>query len=264
MLSAIILAGSRPGSDPVAQSENISAKALVDIGGTTALQRVIDALQAAGIARIVVAAPAGPVADIAAARGLETIEPAEGPSESVSRAFDLLGAPLLVTTADHPLLRPEWIREFLAQAPAEADVVTMLASRERVEAAIPGSKRTWLKFSDGHWSGCNLFLLCTADASRALRAWKQIERDRKRPWRIARRLGPLTLVRYALGWLSSDQAFARLGRTIGVRASVVPATDGLAALDVDSVADLQMVRTIVARQTSEQASAAAETTSPRR
>ena len=246
MLSAIILAGSRPGGDPVAESENVSAKALVDIGGATALDRVIDALQAAGIERIVVAAPAGPVAEIAASRGLKTIEPAAGPSESVSRAFDLLGAPLLVATADHPLLKPEWIRHFIARTPADADVATMLASRETVEAAIPGSKRTWLKFSDGHWSGCNLFLLRTPDASRALRAWKQIERDRKRPWRIARRLGPVTLARYALGWLSSDQAFAKLGRKIGVRASVVPATDGLAALDVDSVADLQMVRAIVA------------------
>jgi CTP:molybdopterin cytidylyltransferase MocA len=246
LVSAIILAGSRPGVDPVAQSENLSAKALVDIGGRTALDRVIDALQGAGIERIVVAAPAGPVAEIAAARGLETVEPAAGPSESVSRAFDLLGAPLLVATADHPLLRPEWIRHFIAEVPADADVATMLAEREKVEAAIPGSKRTWLKFSDGHWSGCNLFLLCNANASWALRAWKQVEQDRKRPWRIAWRIGPLTLARYALGRLSSDQAFARLGRTIGVEARVVPAPDGLAALDVDSVADLQMVRAIFA------------------
>jgi GTP:adenosylcobinamide-phosphate guanylyltransferase len=246
LVAAIILAGSRPEGDPVARSENLSAKALVDIGGATALDRVIDALQGAGLDRIVVAASAGPVADLAAARGLETIEPAAGPSESVSRAFDLLGAPLLVATADHPLLQSEWISRFLADAPADADVATMLASREKVEAAIPGSRRTWLKFSDGHWSGCNLFLLRTPNASRALQAWKQVERDRKRPWRIAQRIGPVTLARYALGMLSSEQAFTRLGRTMGVTAAVVPAHDGLAALDVDSVADLEMVRAIVA------------------
>jgi len=251
-MSAVILAGSRPGGDPVAQSEGLLAKALVDIGGATALDRVIDALQEAGIDRIAVAAPAGPVAEVARARELEVIEPAAGPSESVSRAFELLGAPMLVATADHPLLKPEWIRQFIADAPDDVDVALMLASREKVQAAVPGSKRTWLKFSDGHWSGCNLFLLRTANASRALAVWKQIEALRKKPWRIAQRIGPITLARYALGLLSIRQAFTRLGRKIGVRASVVPAMDGLAAVDVDSVADLQMVRAIWAEQRAEQ------------
>ena len=256
MVSAIILAGSRPGGDPVAESEGLSSKALVDIGGRTALDRVIDALEAAPVARIVVAGPDGPVAEAAAARGLETIAPAAGPSESVARAFDLIGPPLLVTTADHALLRPEWVRHFLTHAPADVDVAVMLAERGRVEEAIPGSKRTWLKFSDGHWSGCNLFLLRNANASRALAAWKQVEQDRKRPWRIARRIGPITLIRYVLGRLSSEQAFARLGRSMGVSATVVSAPDGLAALDVDSVADLEMVRAIVARQAGQGASPA--------
>jgi len=241
----------------VALSENLPAKALVDIGGATALDRVIDALEGAGIERIVVAAPAGPVAELARERGLETIEPAAGPSESVSRAFEMLGAPMLVATADHPLLSPDWIRHFVASAPEDVDVAVMLASREKVEAAAPGSKRTWLKFSDGHWSGCNLFMLRTPGASRALAVWKQIEALRKKPWRIAQRIGPVTLVRYALGMLSIQQAFTRLGRKIGVTASVIPATDGLAAVDVDSVADLQTVRAIWAEQRSGQGSPSA-------
>jgi CTP:molybdopterin cytidylyltransferase MocA len=229
-------------------SEGVSSKVLVDIGGTTALDRVIDAVFAAGIGQIVVAGASGEVSQAALARGAEVLAPGPGPIDSVLRALDWFGPPLLVVTADHPLLRPEWIRQLVAQAPFDADVATMLASRAKVEAAIPGSKRTWLKFSDGHWSGCNLFLLRTERARCALLVWKQVEKDRKRPWRIARRIGPVTLVRYLLGWLTSEEAFARLGRKMGVRASVVPAPDGLAALDVDTIADLRMVRSIVAER----------------
>lgn len=248
MVAAVILAGSRPEGDPVAASEKLGAKALVDICGTTALDRVIDALQGAGIERIAVAASAEPVARAAAARGVESLAAGPGPSESVMRALERLGAPLLVATADHPLLQPGWIRQLIADGPNDADVVTMLASREKVEAAIPGSRRTWLKFSDGQWSGCNLFLLRTNEAKRALLVWRQVEKDRKRPWRIARRIGPVTLSRYLLGRLSSEDAFASLGRKIGIRASVVPAADGLAALDVDTIADLRMVRSIVGQR----------------
>ena len=245
MVAAVVLAGSRPGHDPVASSENVCCKALVDVCGATALSRVIDALNAAGIERIVVMCDPGPVSQAAATQGAETMAAGTGPSASVTQALNLLGAPLLVATADHPLLRPEWIRQFLSDAPLDADVVTMMASRDKVEAAIPGSRRTWLKFSDGHWSGCNLFLLRTEQARRALLVWRQVEKDRKRPWRIARRIGPITLARYVCGMLSSDEAFARLGRMMGIKARVATATNGLAALDVDTVADLQMVRGIM-------------------
>jgi molybdopterin-guanine dinucleotide biosynthesis protein A len=105
LLSAVILAGSRPGEDPVAMSEGVSSKVLVDIGGTTALDRVIDAVFAAGIGQIVVAGASGEVSQAALARGAEVLAPGPGPIDSVLRALDWFGPPLLVVTADHPLLR---------------------------------------------------------------------------------------------------------------------------------------------------------------
>lgn len=248
MVTAIILAGSRPGSDPVAASENVSSKALVRIGRATMVEHVIDALKAAGIERIVVMSGADEVARIAAARGAACLAPGSGPSDSALAALETLGAPLLVTTVDHPLLKPEWIRQFLADVPATADAIAMLARREDVEAALPGSRRTWLRFSDGHWSGCNLFLLRTPRAAGALRFWQQVEKDRKQPWRIARAIGPVTLVRYLLGRLPRAEAFASLGRTMGSQVAAVTASSGLAALDVDTVADLRMVRSILEGQ----------------
>jgi hypothetical protein len=123
----------------------------------------------------------------------------------------------------------------------------MLAERGRVEAAAPDTQRTWLKFADGQWSGCNLFLLASPAAERAIAAWKQVEADRKRPWRIARRLGIGTLWSYWRGKLTLAEAVARLGHTLGVEATLVPASDGRAAIDVDKPEDLALVRRIAGR-----------------
>lgn len=245
--NALVLAGSRGGVDPLAAYAGVSDKALIVIDGETMLARVIGALRAAGAARIAVSANAPAVRAEALRLDAEPIDAAAGPSRSTLLGLEALGAPLLVTTADHALLRPEWIADFRADTPADADVAALLARRALIVRDAPPTRRTYLRFADGGWSGCNLFLLQTPAAAAALRLWMAVEQDRKRPWRIVRRLGPATLLRYVTGRLTLDAALARLGAQVGVRAAAVAARHGLAAVDVDTPADLDLVRTLVAR-----------------
>jgi GTP:adenosylcobinamide-phosphate guanylyltransferase len=244
---ALILAGSRGGVDPVAAYAGVTHKALIVVGGRTMLARVADALHGAGCAKVAVSC-IDPEVDAEARRlGLVSLLARSGPSESAGDALEILGVPLLVTTADHALLDAEWVRGFVADVPPDADVAVLLARRDVVEAALPGTRRTWLRFADGEWSGCNLFLLATPDAARAVELWRVVEADRKRPWRIVRRLGAGMLVRYLLGRLTLARAVGRLGVLAGVRAAVVASRHGLAAVDVDKPSDLDAVRGIVER-----------------
>lgn len=244
--NALILAGSRGGRDPVAEVAGVDAKALIVIAGETMLARVINAVRAAGAARIVVSASHPDVVAQALALGAETLPAEAGPSRSARAALERFGTPLLVTTADHALLQAEWITRFLADTPADADVSTLLARRDTIEAAVPDTQRTYLRFADGSWSGCNLFWLATPRAAAAIALWEEVEADRKRPWRIVRRLGPGMLLRYALGRLTLADALNRLGAVAGVRARVVASPFGLAAVDVDKPADLTLVQRLVA------------------
>lgn len=245
--AALILAGSRPGApDPVAVAEGVSHKSLVVIAGKPMLAHVVGALREAGIERIAVSASDGEVRDLALLLGCEVLATGTGPSASVAIGLDALGAPLLVTTSDHALLRPAWVCDFLEDTPEGSDVAILLARREAIEAAMPGSRRTYLRFADGHWSGCNLFLLASDRAGLAIETWKMVEADRKRPWRIAARLGLSMLAGYALGRLTLRAAIARLGGKIGVTASLVAARDGLAAVDVDKPSDLVDARRLLA------------------
>ena len=256
-LTALVLAGTRAGGDPLAEYAGVSHKALIEVGGRTMVERVVEALAAsAEIERIVVAierpellAGLAGLAPPRCAKPLETMptEPG-GPSATVVAALRVLGVPLLVTTADNALLETAWLSEFLAAIPAEVDLAAALARRDAVEAAAPDTRRTWLRFADGDHSGCNLFLLARPKAANAIAFWQTVEGERKRPLRMVRRLGWTFALRYALGRLSMAAAAARLGELAGggARFAIVALRDGRAAIDVDKPDDLDLVRRLVA------------------
>ena len=253
-LTALVLAGSRPGGDPLAALAGVSHKALIDIAGLTMIERVVAALAASpSVSRIVICIDRADVlAGLAGLRApacgkpVDTMPAAAGPSASVAAALAREGTPLLIVTGDHPLMRPEWIEAFLADAPADADVSVALSRRAAVLAAVPGSKRTWLRFSDDWYSGCNLFLMRSAAAGGVVALWQQIEAERKRPLRMVVRLGVGYALRYLAGRLRLADALKRLGELSGARLAWVDLADGRAAVDVDKPADLEVVRRLFA------------------
>ena len=244
---ALVLAGARPGPDPLAAYAGVSHKALIPIGGTPMLARVVGALRAAGVARVAVSTSEAAVSELAANLGAEVLAAEAGPSLSALRGVEALGTPVLVTTADHALLEPVWITRFAADAPLDADLSVLLAKRQAVEAAAPGARRTYLRFADGDWSGCNLFLMRNDRALGAIELWRTLEADRKSPWRIIRRLGPATLARYLARRLTLAEAIARLSALSGTQAAAVASPFGLAAVDGDQPADLDLVRGLIER-----------------
>lgn len=246
---ALVLAGSRGGVDPVAAYAGVSQKGLIVLGGRTLLARVLDALDKAGAERIGVstndAALEAALAGETTRAALSRLPSAAGPSQSVYDGAQAMGAPLLVTTVDHALLQAEWVSDFMADTPADADIAILLGEEALVQAAAPTTKRTYLAFRDGRYSGCNLFYLKTPASLRAIDLWRTVEKHRKQPWKIAALFGPVTLIRYLLGQMTLDEMVARIGRLAGVKATAVRARHGLAAVDVDKPADLDLVRSLV-------------------
>lgn len=244
--TALVLAGTRPGGDPLAAHAGVSHKALIEVAGQPMLARVLAALAAVPqVARIVVAIdrPELLAQMPACGKPVESMPTGVGPSASVAAALAREGTPLLVTTADHALLQPQWVSEFLAATDGDADAFVALARRESVLAAAPGSQRTWLRFSDGDYSGCNLFLLRTPAATGVVQLWQQMEAARKKPLSLLARLGVGYVLRYRAGWLSLPRALQRLGQLAGgARIRHVALSDGRAAIDVDKPADLELVR----------------------
>jgi len=246
--TAVVLAGSRGAADPVAQASGVSHKAFAEVAGKPMIAHVLDTLAAApSIGGIVVvierSAPELPRPEV------RRIDAARSPSMSALAGFEAAGAPVLVTTADHPLLTVEMVEHFIAATAAAGpgiDVAAGVALRPVVEAAGSTARRTYLRFRDGEASGCNLFALMTTRAGIALTYWRKLEAKRKHPLQMAWAVGPYTLIRYALGLLSMRAAAASLGRAAGCRAALIVLPFPDAAHDVDKPADLAFAETRLA------------------
>lgn len=246
--TALVLAGERPGDDPVGRPFGSGPKALVEVGGRPMVARVVDALRATPEVRsvVVLAQDTLVLADALPIEGVRLATSGAGIARSVSRIAGSAEAPwpVLVTTADHPLLTPATIAEFLAEV-GDADVAVGFVSRTRVLARYPTTRRTWLRMRDDGWTGANLFALTGPRAMAALDHWAGVERDRKRAWRLIATFGPGLAVRALARTLTLLEALERAGTRLGVRARAVALTNPDAAIDVDRPADRRLAELIL-------------------
>jgi CTP:molybdopterin cytidylyltransferase MocA len=256
--TALVLAGSRGAADPVAAAAGMAQKCLVPAGGQAMLCRVLDTLLASpaiGPIHVTLQDPSAIEGDAELRRRLGgragLLRGDRTPSLSVAAALAAIPEPypLLITTADHPLLTPEIVGHFTSAAiDTGADVAAGLTAAGVLLASYPDSKRTWLRFRDERYSGANLFALLTPRSTAAVAFWRRVEADRKRPWRIARAFGFGALLAYLLGRLTLDQAMRRVSRVMGCEARAVPLPFAEAAIDVDKPADLALVEAILAKR----------------
>lgn len=256
-LTVILLAGSRPGSDPLAIAAGEELKALVPICGRPMIDHVARVLaNHARVGRIVVMAqkPEQLVAHpqtrwLADHSRISLHSSGEGISQSLIDWLETNphAQPALVTTADNVLISADMIDSFLAGV-GDADIAAAMVERATLMSAYPESRRTWLKTRGGAWSGANLFWLGGEKARHALRKWREIEQDRKKGWRIALALGPLLLLGAGLRVITIHQAVARAGRVLGLKARVVPLPYAEACIDADKPEDVVLIERILARR----------------
>lgn len=259
LVTALLLAGRRPGIDPLGAAYGVEDKVLIPIGGEPMLSRVAKTLVShPRIGKLVVVAqdPAALFGDEATRwmAGHTKIATLAGPS-SVSAAVEAglaqEGGPIFVTTADNALLTHTMIDHFLSEAMGH-DVAAGAVERTVLLAAHPHSARTWLKFKQGWWSGANLFWFGGAQAKPLLDLWRGIEQDRKKGWKIIASFGPVLLLGAALRLVTGPDAVARAGRKLGLDAKLVAMPQAEACIDVDKPSDVDQVEAILAARAADE------------
>src|SRR5205085_1985227 len=161
--------------------------------------------------------------------------------------------PVLITTADHVLLTPAMVSEFLAGATG-CDVAIGFGERRNVEAHYPTTRRTWLRLSDGQFSGANLFALRNAKVGAALALWAGIEQHRKKGLKLISRFGPRLLLRALTRSITLAAGIRRAGERISIAAKPVILSASEAAIDVDKLDDLALAETILSGKVARTAS----------
>ena len=248
-VTAVVLAGSRPGIDAFAQAHGTDLKALIPVAGKPMVQRPVEALLASdriGRIRVLAQQP-------------ERIAPAlpDDPRISVEPSGETIAAtleafcfdpsvewPMLVTTADHALLTPAMIADFLGKAEG-ADIAIGVVGRDALMKRLPQTKRTWLRFRGGAYSGANLFLLGGPNIRSTLELWRSSEQNRKKAWRMLFVIGLFGFLGAALRLRTIQQTLDAVGRKLKLGIRAVELADPLAAVDVDKPADHELVTAIL-------------------
>lgn len=253
IFTAIVLAGQRDGEDELARHAGAACKAVVEIGGKPMLLRVIETLaSSSSLGHVFVSGPdedklvnQNAINELIQSDKVSWLPPQQSPSTSAYDVLRKLAADerALLTTADHPLLSVEIIDEFCSQSLAQdADLVIGLAPYSLVHEAFPAMKKTILRFKGNELCGCNLFAFLTPRGREAANFWRQLESRRKNPLRVIHSMGWLTVLKYFRGGLTLQDALDTFSRKLGLRVGAVILPHADAAVDVDSIADYEQVK----------------------
>lgn len=251
--TAVVLAGDRGPDDPLVEHAGTCCKAMIEIDGIPMVLRVLQALaEAVEVGPRLLSGPQrsqlGPQAALSAmigAREIDWCAPSLTPCSSAHQAMQTIpeDTPVLVTTADHPLLSAGIIDEFCARSrTGDHDVTVGLAPYDLVKQAYPEMKKTVLHFRDGDYCGANLFTFQTSRGRCMADFWRRVETQRKSPLRIIRTLGWGAVIKYLLGMLTLGNALEVLSRRLDLRIGAVILPYAEAAVDIDSIADRDLVQ----------------------
>ena len=239
-VTAILLAGARPIPDPLAQAAGVAVKPLAldhpAIGEVIILTQRADAFAAD---------PA--TAWLATHPRVRFEKGGQGIASSLLAMMDAqaLPFPLLLTTADHVLLDRAMLDQFVGEARG-TDIAVAMVERATLLARYPQSRRTWLKFRDGWWSGANIFWIGSDKARRLIALWQEVEQDRKKGWKVLAAFGPLALIGALLRISTLRGGMARIGRRFGLTARLVAMTSPEACIDADKAEDVTLIEAILA------------------
>ncbi|WP_374413541.1 NTP transferase domain-containing protein [Novosphingobium colocasiae] len=161
---------------------------------------------------------------------VQLVEARDNLADSVRDAMRGWNGPVIVTTADTPLLTAASI-DAVAQALTTADAVAALVRRKAVDAVHPRAAGRGHILADGAFVPCNLYGLMGPAGLRAVDLFRHGPLGHNALARV-RALGLLNLVLARAGLLDVQALTDRLAARLGARLRAVILNDGTQAIDV--------------------------------
>lgn len=245
-VTGLVMAASRKGPrDSVAQLQNKTHKCLVEIAGQVMLERVVGTMLDSGcFSRIAISIEdefvvrAVPQINAWMDEGVVVVTSSRGNlADSVLAAVENLddALPLVITTGDNALHTPDLVRDFVTGfLGSTEDAVVGFTSEEVVQTQFPESGLAYHRIKDGGWSACNLFGLRTDASLITARIFEGGGQFGKKHFRILKAFGVMPFILYKLKWATLDEIIGRIGRNLGITASIVDLPYPFGPIDVDN------------------------------
>ncbi len=236
-MKAVITAGGRI-EGAFAELAGTRVKALASVRGATMLQRMIDALRAAGVTRLAVVG-GQEVRAACGARVENFVDESPCGSENLVRALRAWPddeTPLLYATSDLPYVHNDAVGDFVRRTPC-GTLAVALTDFAAFATRFPNAPPFGVTLAGERVVNGGLFSIPSGSSEKLAVIARRFFDARKRPWRMASFIGPLALGRFLFGRLSVTHLEALATRVLGVPASAVRDCAPELAFDVDTVAE---------------------------
>jgi molybdopterin-guanine dinucleotide biosynthesis protein A len=243
LLDAILPAGGLI-SDSFAREAGVRAKALIQLGRWTMLERTLATLKATGrIGRTVVIGPEEVTSHAAALSADAALLAGTSGAANIFRGLEWLYVAngrrypdqVLILATDLPFLTPEAIAGFLDSCPADLDLCLPVFDRGEFERRFPRVSAPYVRFRDGEWIiGCAVLMSPTA-LVRNRPAIEQAFATRRRRLAMARRLGISFLVQFLLRRLTVPRVEQHCLEVLGCTGRAIRGCAAELAFDIDYV-----------------------------
>ena len=243
MTTVLVLAAQRAGVvNPLAERAGVSHKCIVPNCGKPLIVHVMNALaQLSPLPEVRISVEPEIHEALAALlapyreRGmvLEFVASSDNIAQSVLVAAEGQPGPVVITTADNVLLKPEWVTGLLGKL-TDADCVACMARKESVQAVHAEAQRNFYEFRDGGYANCNLYGVAGPHAFAAIEVFREGGQFQKNPKRLITAFGLVNILLVRLGWVSLPRAMKLASRRFRLTFSALVIADGSAAVDVDN------------------------------
>jgi GTP:adenosylcobinamide-phosphate guanylyltransferase len=250
VIDCILMAGGVPQEeDLLYEYTQGQPKALLDVAGKPMVQWVLDALDdAPSVGDIVVVGleREGVLASSKIARYL----PDQG-----SMLKNILGGidwvlernpetqQVLISSSDIPLLTSAMVERLLVQcADTAVDIYHTIVSREKMEQRFPGSRRSYVHFSDGDFAAGDIHVVAPYIGHKYRELWDDLLDSRKNALKQAARLGPAFFVKLVAHRLSLAELERLAREKFGLNVRALPVDDAEMGMDADKPFQLDICR----------------------
>jgi len=242
------MAGAMADPNMCASGEKIS-RAMINIGGKTMIQWIIDALNGAETIGNKIA-----VGEVHADGLDEVVKPGEGFLDNLILGLERCeGADkVLVMTSDIPMLTPEAVDDYVNRAiESGADLCYPIVAKKACLEKYPNMKRTYLKTAEGMFTGGNMMLMSTDFLKKNHELIINAYNARKNPIKLASMIGFGFLFRLVIAQLIAPSILPihtleqTLSKALNCKAAAIRTDYPEIGSDVDKPSDLEEVQILL-------------------
>ncbi len=256
-MDAIVLAGgiNRP-DDPLYAVTGVVKKALIPLAGKPMVNWVIEALAGSGLIENIVVVGLEPNELTFREIPIYFVEATGGMIDNILAGVDKITQldpsvrKVLLSSSDIPLITPEIIRGFIEECGSqEADIYYAIVEEKTMEARFPSSKRTFVPFKGGRYSGGDVFLANSDAPTKVdLDFFRALTGSRKNYWEQVRLLGFSFIIRFLLRRMTVEEAAVRGSKIINLEARGVDTRFAELGMDLDKPHQYEMIKTILEKR----------------